>query len=211
MLGFFLGDLNAYKPHKNSNIIVVRCHTTKTDQLRLIVLLFNKYGHATISKSKTNDDRSSFHINCYLNKSFSFLLLKKPYCIENWIAKKDKNCISFMAGYIDAEANFILNQNRARFKIDSYDFSILSWMHKWCRKHEIISKLRLLAKRGSLRYDKIYHWNDNLWRLNINDANALLTFCLTILPFLKHRKRIKDVKKCVLNIIKRRKNGTVKS
>ncbi|PIU98264.1 hypothetical protein COS61_02335 [Candidatus Wolfebacteria bacterium CG03_land_8_20_14_0_80_40_12] len=211
IMGFFVGDLNAYKPSKNSDIIVVRCHSTQISQLHLVKSLFNKYGHVTISESKTTNNRPSFHINCYLNNSFSFLLIKKPYRIEDWIVKKNKNCISFIAGYIDAEGNFILNQNRARFKIDSYDFSILSWMHNWCKKHKIISKFKLLAKRGSLRYDKIYRWNNDLWRLNINEANALLKFCRTILPFLKHRKRIKDVKKCVLNIIKRRRNGTIKS
>ncbi|MDO8663422.1 MAG: hypothetical protein Q7K28_01100 [Candidatus Wildermuthbacteria bacterium] len=210
LLGFFLGDLNAYKTSKKSSIIVVRCHTTKTDQLHLIRTILRKYGHITASKSKISGNRYSICINCYLNDSFSFLLIKKPYHIEKWITQKNKNSAAFMAGYTDAEGNFILNQRRARFKIDSYDFLILSWMHRWCRGRGIASKLRLIAKQGSMRYDKMARWRNNLWRFNINKAHALLKFCQIINPFLKHRKRIRDMKKCVSNIIIRNKNGTIK-
>lgn len=209
ILGFSVGDINAYKSSKNGNVIVARCHTTQKEQVRLFCSVFQKYGHVTVSHSQTTNNLPSFHINCYLNDSFSFLLISKPYHVENWIKNNFKNSISFIAGYIDAEGNFIINQRRARFKIDSYDFFILSWMHKWCCYHGIKSKLRLISKKGSARYDKSSFWNNDLWRLNINEAHGLLKFCKIIFPFLKHKKRVKDIRLCILNINKRKKDGTI--
>lgn len=200
LIGFRLGDLNVYRPTEKSQILVVRCHTTQAVQTELIRQLFSKYGQVTCS-----DKIIGKSVNCYLNKSFLFLLPKYDK-VDNWIKKDSRCAAAFMAGYVDAEANFILNQGRARFKIDAYDKNILEWMHKWCRYNNINSKFRLLTEKGE-RWG--INFKQNLWRLNINEATSLMNFIKTIYPYLKHRTRIKQINLMLKNILSRVKNGTV--
>jgi len=210
LLGFRVGDVSVRRPYKNSKIIIVGCHTTRHEQIQLMEEIFQKYGQIVISRSQSMEGKQSFFINCNLNKSFSFLLFSKPYHMENWTTKKFTNSVAFMAGYTDAEGNFILNQNKARFKIDSYDFPILDWMHKWLSEYGINSKLRLLAKKGSRGYNKDNKiFKNDLWRFNINNAYSLLRFCAFIIPFTKHKKRIGDMLKCMFNIIQRKQDETI--
>lgn len=205
MMGFRVGDIHAYIPSKGANIVVARTNSTQDDQLSVMRSLFGKYGGVVVS----GKGRSK-NINCYLDRSFSFLLTNKPYCVEQWIRDSQQNALAFMAGYIDAEANFIINQGRARFKLDAYDSDILHWMHGELTALGLRSKLRLLANKGESNYNNTYRWNGDLWRVNINEANSLLSFCEALLPYLRHRKRIADVRMCIKNILERRSNGTVR-
>lgn len=196
LIGFRIGDLNAYMRGKKSETIVVRCHSTDENQIKLMKYLFSKYGQVTVSKSKYGS-----HINCFLNKSFLFLLIKNDN-VETWIIKNHKYSSAFAAGYIDAEGNFILNQGRARFKVDSYDKKILKWMHEWLIDNKINSKFRLIAKKGESRGNGIV-FNDNLWRVNVNDKFSMLKFINLIYPHIKHKKRKKDILLMKKNINKR--------
>ena len=114
MIGFRLGDLNVYRPSEKSETIVIRCHTTQFDQVRIMKLLFDRFGKVGISRNSSGH----FYINCYLNNSFSFLLSKHKSS-WNYLVNDLRLYPSFVAGYVDAEGNFIINQGRARFKIDS--------------------------------------------------------------------------------------------
>src|SRR3989344_4897429 len=116
MIGFRIGDLNVYKPSERSETMVVRCHTTKKYQVKVLQSLFNKFGRVSVSFKKP----SHFTVNCFLNRSFDFLLSKNENSWK-WLKKYPRICRGFIAGYTDAEGNFIINQGRARFKIDSYD------------------------------------------------------------------------------------------
>lgn len=203
ILGFRVGDLNVYTTSKTSKVIIARTNSTHNHQIQLMRSLFGKYGGVTVCGKGI-----SKNVNCYLNRSFSFLHIAKPYQVDTWIKAKTQNSLAFMAGYIDAEGNFILNQGKARFKIDSYDEDILFWMHEWFLRKGIRSKLRLLGKQGSARYGGGV-WNNNLWRLNVNEANSLSNLCKLVSPFLRHKKRIDDVNKCEENIMHRKANGTI--
>ena len=199
MIGFRIGDLNVYKKSPDSYTIVVRCHTTQEQQVDVIKSLFDKFGRVTVSFNKGH-----FHVNCFMNKSFSFLI-KKDTSSWGWIKNTDDKVIfNFIAGYTDAEGNFILNQKRARFKIDSYDASILKWI-SWFLKHKgIHNKLRIIYKKG----EKVPTQNPfpkDLWRLNINDMNALQIFLVKIMPLLRHQNRLLQAKESLLNINKRSK------
>jgi len=209
LLGFRMGDLSVHRPYKNSKIIVVRCHTTQQDQIRVMENLFQKYGSLVISRSWSGDKKPSFIVNCNLNKSFFFLIPSKFNQLNFRTVKRINNSAAFVAGYTDAEGNFIINQGKARFKIDSYDYFILNWIYKWAGENEIKARLRLIASKGSKGYNKGRPLRKNLWRLNINEAYSLLRFCALILPFSKHRKRIKDMLACALNIIQRKENETI--
>ncbi len=201
MLGFRLGDLNVYKRSENSETVVARCHTTQIEQVKILETLFNSFGHISVS-----NNNGHFHVNCFLNNSFNFLLSKNKDSWA-WLINRPKLATSFIAGYTDAEGNFIINQGRARFKIDSYDFSILSWISNWLTFQGISNKFRLIYKMGD-KWNGKYPLNKDLWRLNVNEANSLRRFIELIIPYLKHQKRIGDARLCANNILKRYKNGT---
>lgn len=202
LLGFRRGDLNVYIPKaKHSEILVVRCHTTDLVQVRLMKEIFRDYSHVQISKSSYG-----YNINCYLNHSFSFLMPKDR--VETFIRKDNKCAAAFIAGYIDAEGNFILNQGRARFKLDSYDLKILRWIYNWFRRNGICSILRQIAKKGDPQ-GKGMIYNQDLWRININEARSLKKTIYLLLPYLKHERRLRQAKLMLRNIDKRLSYGTI--
>jgi|SRR3989344_3907576 len=200
MLGFRIGDLNVYRKSKNSETIIARCHTTHKTQVVVMKKLFSKYGRVNISVNS----KKSYHINCFLNKTFDFLI-QKGVNIWNWVPNSFSTGIAFISGYTDAEGNYIINQGRARFKIDSFDFDVLHWMSEWLRENSIYCKLRLLYRKDTPRYDMNKNWNNDLWRLNINDKNSLYRFIITTQQYSIHKKRIKDAMLCKLNIEERNK------
>lgn len=204
MVGFRLGDLNVYRPSERSLTVVVRGHTTQDDQVSIMKGLFSDFGRVTVSLNKGH-----YHVNCFLDNSFLFLLPKNLSAWE-WIKKSDTAvAAAFIAGYVDAEANFILNQGRARFKIDSYDDEILEWMSEWLTSHGIENSYRIIYQIGDTWKGKS-PINKNLWRLNINEMESLLKFIDIMVPLLRHKKRIRDMLVCKSNIesrqIKRKKH-----
>ncbi len=196
MIAFRIGDLNVYKPSPKSQTIVVRCHTTQSDQVSIIENLFSPFGKITVSFN--NGD---YHVNCFLNSTFSFLLPKSNEAWD-WIKENDELIPSFIAGYVDAEANFILNQGRARFKVDSYDVDILSFISEWLISKGINAKFRRIYKKGDV-WKGNYPLNNDLWRLNINDMVSLMCFIKMLLPLIRHNKRRKDMEICLKNINER--------
>lgn len=189
MVGFRIGDLNVYKTSERSEFIIVRCHTTCFEQIELISGLFEKYGKISTSRSG--------HINCYLNNSFDFLLEK--YYKYKIFDEKDE-FFSFVAGYLDAEGYFGINQGRARFKVDSYDSEVLRWMSKKMESFGIRNKCRLIGICKTKR-----SLGKELWRINVNWADDLKCLIEYLRPYAKHKRRINQMRVCEKNIIKRMK------
>lgn len=201
LLGFRLGDLNVYKTSNKSEVIVVRCHTTNQDQVDIMNEVFSNYGQVSVSKSIKN---GSFNINCFLNNSFEFLLPKHDL-VENWVSKNKKYSKYFAAGYIDAEANIGVYDGRARFKIDSYDKNIIFWFFSWFKANNLICPPpSLIAKKGKI-YGRInsYKYNKDLWRVRVSEKGSLIKLLKIIKPYLRHKKRISDLNKCLANINER--------
>ncbi len=203
MIGFRLGDLNIYKTSSRSDVIIARTSTTRVEQIELVRTLFKDYGHITVSRLQDG----TFCINCYLDNSFSFLLPKHDL-IESWIKTSRRFFSAFIAGYVDAEGSFGINQEKARFKIDAYDKHILSEIHEWLSECKIESKLWRVGKKGQMRPEG-YRFNKDLWRLNLNIGYDISRFCDLLSPYLRHKKRIKDMKIVRMNIRKRREKGTL--
>ena len=204
MIGFRIGDLNVYKPSVRSETVVVRTHTTKRDQVRVMEELFSKYGHTRISISAQGN---RFHVNCYLDNSFEFLM-PKYLKVPIWIRQNKKCFLAFAAGYIDAEGSFGINQGKARFKVDSYDRGILEDMHEWFSHNGVASKFWRIAKKGQSRGGDIT-FNDDLWRMNVNTASDIQNFINLVGPFMLHHKRICDMKKAHQNIKERSLRGSI--
>lgn len=201
MIGFRLGDLNVYKTAVHSEVIVARTHTTRFDQVKLIQNLFSKYGQVSVSKSKKI---SSYTVNCFLNKSFEFLL-SKDTVVEGWIEQNKKLSASFAAGYIDAEGNLGVYDGRARLKIDSYDRYIIRWFYLWLRKNKIICpKQKRIACKGKI-YNIIYghKYNKDLWRVRVSERRSLIKLLKLIKPYIRHEKRLLDLNCCLKNLYAR--------
>jgi hypothetical protein len=205
LYGFTVGDLNVYVPGKKSSAtLVVRCHTTQKVQKDVFTYCFSSYGAITHS---INARTGSISLTTYLDpNSFGFLLDKYNLLIPNWLTYD--MAWPFIAGYNDAEGNVLLNQNRARFKIDTYDSHILHWLHTFLQKMGIRSKLRLIGMKGQLRSNGTY-FNNNLWRLNINEALSLQSFINAVMPYTRHAKRKSDMLLCLENIKMRISRKTV--
>lgn len=201
LIGFGLGDLSI---KRQGELIYVRVSTTRMEQIDLFKKLFSKYTYVQTSKK---DKQGAVRLYCYLDDSFNFLLVKKDR-VPKWIHNNTNNLSAFTAGYIDAEGSFGINQGRARFKVDSYDKNILHHIHRWLVGEKINSKLRLIAEKGEERPEG-YSFNNDLWRLNVNEAHSLLKFINIIKPFMDHRKRIKDVNTALDNIKIRKQKGTI--
>ncbi len=198
IIAFRIGDLNVYKVSDKSQTIVVRCHTTQIDQIKVIKSLFDGFGKITTSLNKGH-----YHINCFLNQTFDFLLPKNKTA-WNWLKNDDELMPYFIAGYVDAEANFILNQGRARFKLDSYDYDLLLFINKWLLVKGYNARFRRIYKKGDTWNGK-FPLNKDLWRLNINDMVSLQKFIKLLLPLIRHKKRKIDMKLCLRNIECRQK------
>lgn len=198
MIGFRLGDLNVYKTSEKSEVIVVRCHTTNQDQVDIMHELFSEYGKVSINESSRN---GSFSVNCFLDNSFLFLLPKSD-SVPDWIIKDKNAAIAFAAGYIDAEGNIGVYDGRARFKLDSYDKNILIWIFKWLERYKIsCPEPKKIGEKNQI-YNKAhgYKYNKDLWRLRMSESNSLEKFLKTIKPYLRHKKRLSDLNKCLTNI-----------
>lgn len=205
LLGFRIGDLNVYVPNvRTSNTVVVRCHTTDNPQVELMREVFSKYGAVRVSKSV-----HGYNVNCFLNRTFDFLLPKR---MSEGIGNDNQIAAAFIAGYVDAEGNFIVNQGRARFKMDSYDREVLSWTHGWLRGNGIRSMFRQIGKKGDTQMirGKQGSYHGDLWRINVNEAQSLKKFIMLLLPYLRHSRRIQQVQEMLDNIETRIQYGSVK-
>lgn len=197
MIGFRLGDLNVYKTTEKSEVIVVRCHTTNQDQVDIMDDLFSKYGQVSVNESGIN---GSFSVNCFMNNSFIFLLPKVDL-VPEWIIENIKTAWSFAAGYIDAEGNIGVYDKRARFKIDSYDKNIIFWIFNWFIKNKILCPRPIMIGKKNQVYNTHGHkYNKDLWRVRVSEKESLEKMLKIIRPYLKHKKRISDLDKCLNNI-----------
>jgi len=202
MIGFRLGDLNVV-PVKN--IIVVRCSTTKKNQIRLIKNLFSQYTtpHFTIAK------RGTFEIAVYLNSTFSFLLPKQDN-IETWIFEKPEYFWAFLAGYSDAEGYLSLRKEKTKiqssvlFGINSYDKNILFQLHKGLKEMNINSKPpSIKTLKGTPFGNKGYVYNQDMWRITVNQKQSLWNLIYFWKIYSKHNDKLSAIEKARQNIILR--------
>ena len=82
-------------------------------------------------------------------------------------------------------------------------------MTEYLKKMNLVVYIRCIANKGTLRSDGL-HFNNNLWRININEARSLLHFITYIKPFIRHATRLKDILICERNIQSRITRGTIR-
>lgn len=199
MIGFRLGDLNVKSLNKDSTV-VIKSSTTKEDQVNLIRGVYGKYGHFWVKKYG-----ETFSIMTFLDKSFNFLV-KKEDDIDDWILQRDDFFFAFLAGYVDAEGNMGVSQNRARFRIRTYDKNILLQIHEKLSELEINSKFGVVSKKGLYKTKK---QNKDCYGVFVNSKDDLLRLLRLIKPYMKHGKRLKDLALAEKNILERNKKQTI--
>ncbi|MCR4336015.1 MAG: LAGLIDADG family homing endonuclease [archaeon] len=199
LVGFRIGDLHVFKK-KYGETIYVSSGTSKQEQLDLMDSLFEKYGK--ISKYDLKSGCTQF--SCNLNRSFDFLLQKKDE-ISEWVVSDEKNFVSFLAGYVDAEGHFGVYNNFAEFSVSSYDSNILFTIHKKLDKLGIYTaEPKIVTEEGHVDKRGV-RWNGTLYRLRITRKNDLLKFILLIKSVVKHAKRLEDLKMAENSILERNK------
>lgn len=194
IIGFRIGDLGV---RKNKNLICVGCGTTKDDQIQLIKNLFSHYGPVYIGN---RDKRGAFHIDCSLNFSFSFLL-PKHNSIPKWILRKRINFFNFLAGYTDAEGNIGVYQERAIFRLRSYDKGVLKDIDKKLKRTGIKSLYRLESK-ACIDERRAIHRGDT-WAVTVCERESLLILFDNLKLLLKHKKRRNNLLEARRNVILR--------
>lgn len=200
LIGFSLGDLRVRKQFKNSETISIECGSTKQEQISLIKDLFSPYGHVWISKPING----KISIGANLDSTFSFLLIKN---IDefSWIFNNKNIFLSFLAGFIDAEGSFFITKGKGRFSLGNYNKDILFVINKKLKEIGIKCSGPYESKtKGYLTKDGYLH-NQNYWQINIAQKNSLLKLIGILEPYLKHNKRIKDMKKVKENVVQRNK------
>jgi len=203
LIGFKIGDLRARKIWENSETIHVDCGTTIKEQINLIKNLFEKYGRVWTKKIKSRTD-GCLQMEAYLNDSFSFLLDKNP---PEWIFRNKKYFFPFLAGFTDAEGSIsITKQNQAYYSLVNQDKNLLKRIRNKLLNVGIISpKLYLGSKKGSPIIDgnNIYYSNKDCWSLRINRKNYLFELLENLEPYLKHGKKVNNLKLAKTNILER--------
>jgi hypothetical protein len=196
LIGFRLGDLHVSKTHPNSPTIRVSCNSTKNEQLILIHELFDSYGHV---KEVGPDKKGATHIRCYLNNTFKFLMLKHPN-IPSWILKSKKYSMFFLAGYLDAEGTFAIdNRNHPVFSVKSQDKGIMSDIHKYVLpKIGIKTRFHFVRPAGSVITG--IKSNKDVFGIFVYNKKDLQKMLKELLPLLQHKKRKTDALK-VLQLI----------
>ena len=196
LIGFRLGDLFVSKTHPNSPTIRVSCNSTKNEQVNLIHQLFNTYGYV---KSIGPDKKGATNTRCYLNNTFKFLMSKYSN-IPSWILKSKKFSLSFLAGYLDAEGTFAVNnRNQPVFSVKSQDKGVMSDIHKYILpKIGVQTRLQFVRAEGTIMLG--IRSNKDVFGIFVYNKKDLNKILKELLPFLKHKKRKTDALK-VLQLI----------
>ncbi len=196
LIGFRLGDLHVKR--KSIYSVCINSSTTKQEQIELMSSLFEKYAHVQVSCSK-----GVFSFSSILNNTFSFLEPKEDK-IEKWILKDNKTFFSFLAGYADAEGNIGVYSGRARFRLGTYEKNIISQIYEKLNSLSIKTNIRLESPIGYQTSSGVKN-NGDFWRISINYKDSLLRLFKKLEPYLKHGKRVRDMKNAKENVLQRMK------
>lgn len=197
LIGFRIGDLHVAM--EGSRTVVVKCTSTRAEQIALFRLLFERYGHvftdeATLARRR----RQTIGMEVRLNMTFDFLLPKQD-AVPEWILANDDAFFAFFAGYVDAEgyfrAYYVINQPKpqARLEVRSYDVNLLTQLQQGlCARGIDCPPARLRVRAGYTNREGVRS-NRDLWGLGIHRKESLRRLVTKIDPHLRHTRRRRDM------------------
>src|SRR3989338_10215734 len=196
IVGFAIGDLRVRKSGKEGKTIKVDCASTKKAQIKLIESLFKRYGR--VWKSKLFGG-GKIQIEAFLDDSFSFLLNSREYL--NHIFNEDRMFWPFFAGFVDAEGCIHISNNRPHLLIGNYDVELLIKIRK--KLIYMGLPIRPLTKDNKLRVNSGGYVRKNYyWTLRVDRRDSLNFLFKILIKYIKHAKRISDMKKAMSMISK---------
>jgi hypothetical protein len=197
LVGFRIGDLNV---ELHGSTIVVKCTSTRTEQVELFRLLFDRYGHVyTDEGTLARRKRQSIGMSVALNLSFEFLLFKEDY-VPEWVLHGTDDCFfAFLAGYIDAEGYICTYLPRgyktpqARIEVRTYEGNLLSQLAEELNARGIsCPPARVRVPAGYVNGRGIRS-NGVQWGLAVCTKDSLRILFENLDPHLRHRKRRIDM------------------
>jgi hypothetical protein len=197
LIGFRIGDLHVAV--EGSRTVVVKCTSTRAEQIALFRQLFERYGHvytdeATLARRR----RQTIGMEVRLNMTFDFLLPKQD-AVPEWILANDEAFFAFFAGYVDAEGYFhtyhshLQPKPQARLEVRTYDLNLLTQLSAGLNARGIEcppARLRVIA--GYVNGSGVRS-NRDLWGLGIHRKESLRRLFKAIEPHLRHPKRRIDM------------------
>jgi hypothetical protein len=197
LIGFRIGDLNV---ELHGRTIVVKCTSTRTEQVELFRQLFEGYGHVyTDEATLARRQRQSIGMSVALNRTFDFLLPKQD-AVPKWVLDgSDEGFFAFLAGYIDAEGYVKTNLPRGyrteqvRVEVRSYDAVLLIQLA------EGLNARGIACPRPDVRVDAGYinkngvRSNGDLWGLAVCSKKSLRVLFEKLDPYLRHPRRRRDM------------------
>jgi AcrR family transcriptional regulator len=206
LAGFRIGDLHVAR---DSHGVVIKCTSTRPEQIELFRLLFEQYGHVyTDEATMARRRRQTVGMSVRLNRSFDFLLLKEDR-VPEWVLERDDTFFAFFAGYMDAEGyvNTYLPRGyvtpQCRVEVRSYDAMLLDQLAAGLNARGIAcppARLRVQAgyvNRAGVRSNRA------LWGLGICRKDSLLELFARIEPYLRHGRRRRDMLDALANLLSR--------
>jgi len=196
LCGFRQGDLHVAL---EGNTIVVKCTSTRTEQVVLFRELFMPYGHVyTDEATRERRKRQSIGMYARLNRSFDFLLLKGDY-LPDWVSHSDETFFAYLAGYMDAEG-YIHTYARPGYRalqvdveIRSYDRVLLTSLGEGLNVRGIFCvPASIRVKAGYVNREGVRS-NGDLWGLGIHRRDALRRLFELLDPYLRHGRRRRDM------------------
>jgi hypothetical protein len=197
LIGFRIGDLHVAL--QGSRTILVKCTSTRPEQVELFKSLFGGYGHVyTDEESRSRRERQSIGMQVGLNLTFEFLLPKHS-AIPQWIRENDEPFFAFLAGYIDAEGYFrtYFHTNQpgplGRLEIRAYDATLLQQLgHELNARGIKCPPAQMCVPAGYTNSSDVVS-NRDLWRLGVHRRRSLRDLITRLDPYIHHARRRRDM------------------
>ena len=197
LIGFRLGDLHVAM--EGSRTIVVKCTSTRSEQIELFRNLFMRYGHVyTDEAGLAKRQRQSIGMEVRLNTTFEFMVPKQDH-VPEWIRDRDETFFAFFAGYLDAEGYIRTylppgyKTLQVRIEIRTYDAKLLTTLGEELNKRGIscpAAQIRVLA--GYVNGYGVTS-NGEQWGLGVYQKESLERLFEKIEPHVRHRRRRQDM------------------
>jgi len=197
LIGLRIGDLHVAM--EGSRTIVVKCTSTRDEQVQLFRELFEPYGHVyTDEAGLAGRKRQSIGMQVRLDTTFDFLIPKQD-AVPDWILHSDEPFFAFLAGYIDAEGYFHTYFQRhyprplACLEIRSYDATLLSQLGDGLNSRGVKCAPARLRVRAGYTNGYGVRSNRDLWGLGVHARHSLRVLITRIDPYVRHARRRRDM------------------
>lgn len=190
LMGFRTGDLHAFK---HCRLIKIETTSPRNALVNMFKKAFEKYGKVIVRETKGGYTEKTNRIYCFLDSSFEFII-NKPKIIPDWILKDESLFYSFLAGYCDGEASWIITQHKKYegrykdlvFSLGTCDKDVLEQIHQKLKELGFRSHLYMVRKRG-VYGERVC--NFDLYRVMIHRVKDVIKLAKTLLPLSLHEEK----------------------